>query len=87
MERVKITASWLDGEVTRLKRELAEANRQLQVYKDRYKPGHDVDKFYQENIADSQGGISPCGGCSPESTSNYTKCETCQYKPQEGGEG
>ena len=27
------------------------------------------------------GGYSPCGGCSPESTSDYAACDGCQFNP------
>jgi len=29
----------------------------------------------------SAGGYSPCGGCSPESTSDYAACEGCRFNP------
>ena len=35
----------------------------------------------------SSGGVSPCGGCSPESTSDYTTCAGCEHRPDDDDDG
>jgi len=35
----------------------------------------------------SAGGYSPCGGCSPESTSDYAACEGCRFNPDKPNKG
>ena len=48
------------------------------------------DVYAQEEYLFMEGSdcaISPCGGCSPEGTSDYAACDGCQLNPWAGTEG